>query len=720
VKDELKTKQQLLDELATLRVRAEEALGESEARLGQIIQQMPYPVEVCTPDGTAAMVNQAFLDLFGVPSADLVVGKYNVFDDPFTMEVMGLREEIERVYRGEVVFVPEIAAPLEQIDDKYGVSERVVKFHEIAMFPVLLRSGEIWRVVTMWKDVTERVRAEEALRRRNRELTMLNQIIAASASGLELEAVLQVACRELAQTFDVPQAAVALLNEDKTEASVAAEYLADGRPSALGHIIPVAGNPSFQHLLNRKTPLVVSDAQNDPRLAPIHHLMGERGTSSMLILPLVVEGDVVGSLGLDAVEPRQFSAEDIGLGWSVAGQVGAVLAQARLSKQRQRLEAQYHQAQKMEAVGRLTAGIAHDFNNLLTAINGFAELMQFELWPEDPLQELLAKILHSGRRAADLVRQLLAFSRNQISEPQVLDLNVVVSEMGHMLRRIITENIELETSLTPDLWAVKADLAQIEQVIVNLAVNARDAMPAGGKLVIKTANLVLDEAYVARHLEAQPGEHVLVAVTDTGMGMSEEVQAHLFEPFFTTKELGKGTGLGLATVYGIVKQSGGHVWVESEEGQGTTFKIYLPRARETARAALPPRSMADMPWGGETVLLVEDDEGVRDLAGRVLRSQGYNVLEAQDGQEALRVSAFPPSPIDLLLADVVMPGISGKVLADQLTQTRPDLKVLFMSGYTDEEIVQHGVLEPGIVLLQKPFNPMALARKVRQVLDAPE
>jgi two-component system cell cycle sensor histidine kinase/response regulator CckA len=332
----------------------------------------------------------------------------------------------------------------------------------------------------------------------------------------------------------------------------------------------------------------------------------------------------------------------------------------------------------------------------------------------------LAKILHSGRRAADLVRQLLAFSRNQISEPQVLDLNVVVSEMGHMLRRIITENIELETSLTPDLWAVKADLAQIEQVIVNLAVNARDAMPAGGKLVIKTANLVLDEAYVARHLEAQPGEHVLVAVTDTGMGMSEEVQVHLFEPFFTTKELGKGTGLGLATVYGIVKQSGGHVWVESEEGQGTTFKIYLPRARETARAALPPRSMADMPWGGETVLLVEDDEGVRDLAGRVLRSQGYNVLEAQDGQEALRVSAHQTDPIHLLLADVVMPGISGKVLADQLTQTRPDLKVLFMSGYTDEEIVQHGVLEPGIVLLQKPFNPMALARKVRQVLDTPK
>jgi two-component system cell cycle sensor histidine kinase/response regulator CckA len=301
----------------------------------------------------------------------------------------------------------------------------------------------------------------------------------------------------------------------------------------------------------------------------------------------------------------------------------------------------------------------------LTVINGFAELMRYELLPDDPCQELVVKILDAGQRAANLVRQLLAFSRKQIIEPRVLNLNAVVADMGKMLRHIIGEDVELKTILAPDLWLLRVDPAQIEQVIVNLAVNARDAMPSGGHLTIETANVILDKTYVASHLESQPGEHVLLAISDTGVGMSEEVKAHIFEPFFTTKETGKGTGLGLATVYGIVKQNGGNIWVYSEEGQGSTFKIYLPRTQEAAPPVAHQRRVADVPHGTETILLAEDDDGVRDLARRVLQGQGYTVLEARNGQEALLVSSRHTGPIHLLLTDVVMPGISGKVLAEQ-------------------------------------------------------
>jgi two-component system cell cycle sensor histidine kinase/response regulator CckA len=383
-----------------------------------------------------------------------------------------------------------------------------------------------------------------------------------------------------------------------------------------------------------------------------------------------------------------------------------------------RLEEQYYQAQKLEAVGRLTAGVAHDFNNILTAINGFSELVSMGLAPDNPLQDSVKKVLGSGQRAAGLVRQLLAFSRKQVVQPVVLNLNDVMANLEKMLGRIIGEDVELHTIPAPGLWLTMADATQIEQVILNLAVNARDAMPNGGKLTIETANVTLDEAYAASHLGTRPGEYVLLAVSDTGAGMSDEVKSRLFEPFFTTKELGRGTGLGLATVYGIVKQGGGDIRVYSEEGLGTTFKVYLPRIGRAAAPAAPAPANAEMPAGRETVLLVEDDEAVRELARRVLRSLGYTLLEASDGQEALRLAAGHPGSIHLLLTDVVLPGMSGVDMAKQLIQARPGLKTLFMSGYTDNAIAHHGVLDPGIAFLQKPFGPMELARKVRAVLDA--
>ena len=384
-----------------------------------------------------------------------------------------------------------------------------------------------------------------------------------------------------------------------------------------------------------------------------------------------------------------------------------------------RMEEQLRQSQKMEAVGRLAGGVAHDFNNLLTAISGYSDLLLQRLPYYSTLRRDVEEIRKAGDRAAALTRQLLAFSRRQVLQPKVLDLNAVVKNMGQMLRRLIGEDIELSTDLSPSLSRVKADPGQIEQVIVNLAVNARDAMPGGGRITIATADADLSPVHAAAHSEVRPGPHVLLSVSDTGHGMSDETQAHLFEPFFTTKERGKGTGLGLATVYGIVQQSGGHILVNSAADRGTTFLVYLPRvevhedgARGTDRPPVP-----DPFPGTETVLLAEDEEVVRHLAREILSVNGYKVLEAGNGREALLVSEAHSGEIHLLLTDVVMPKMSGRELTDRIRPLRPGLRILYMSGYTDDAILRHGVLEDGIPFLQKPFTSDELARKVREVLD---
>ncbi len=381
------------------------------------------------------------------------------------------------------------------------------------------------------------------------------------------------------------------------------------------------------------------------------------------------------------------------------------------------LEEQFRQAQKMEAVGQLAGGIAHDFNNLLTAILGNTQLLLRELPPGDSMRGDVEEIRKASERAASLTRQLLAYSRRQMLQPEVLDLNVVMAEMDKMLRRLIGEHIDLVAVFAPDLGRVRADPNQIEQVIVNLAVNARDAMPDGGKLTIETANADLDETFAQAHLGSVPGSYAMLAVTDTGVGMDATVRAHLFEPFFTTKEVGRGTGLGLATVYGIVKQSGGYISVYSEPGHGSSFKIYLPRI------ATPAEAPAGAPKGGpapgsETVLVVEDEPAVLTLSRRALEAQGYVVLAASDADAALRVVERHGGMIHLLLTDVVMPGLSGRELADRLSAQRPGIRVLYMSGYPGDAVVQHGTLPLGSAFLQKPFSPDGLARKVRDVLDA--
>jgi two-component system cell cycle sensor histidine kinase/response regulator CckA len=396
----------------------------------------------------------------------------------------------------------------------------------------------------------------------------------------------------------------------------------------------------------------------------------------------------------------------------------ARLTALRDVSQRQLLEAQLRQAQKMEAVGRLAGGVAHDFNNLLTVITSYSQLLMEDMGTADPRRADLEEIQKAAGGAATLTRQLLAFSRQQVLEPKVIDLDEVVAGAGKMLKRLIGEDIELVTVLAPDLGMVKADPGQVEQVIMNLAVNARDAMPDGGQLTIETTNVELGQQYAQEHLPVPPGSYVLFSVSDTGTGMDEATKARLFEPFFTTKEQGKGTGLGLATVYGIVKQSGGFIWVYSELGQGTTLKVYLPRVDEAVTGQTAPASPQSL-HGTETILIAEDAAPVRSVAREVLRRHGYRVLAAADGPSALELAAAHPGPIDLLITDVIMPEMSGRHLADRLKDLRTTLRVLFVSGYTDDAIVRHGILEPGIAFLQKPFTPESLARKVREVLDAP-
>jgi len=377
-------------------------------------------------------------------------------------------------------------------------------------------------------------------------------------------------------------------------------------------------------------------------------------------------------------------------------------------------------AQKMEAVGRLAAGIAHDFNNLLTAILGSTDLLLESLPADHPAREDAVESRQAALRAADLTRQLLAFSRQQVLAPRVLDLNDVVRDFERLLRRLIGEDVELHIVLAPGPAAtIRADPSQLEQVLVNLAVNARDAMPGGGILTIETANVALDDAYAANQPLVAAGDYMMIAMTDTGTGMDEETQARVFEPFFTTKERGKGTGLGLATVYGIVKQSGGYIWVYSELGIGTTFKVYLPRVPGPAEPPAAVPTTTSSLRGSETILVAEDQEEVRTLIRKILEARGYRVLTAATGAAALETAALHPGPIHLLVSDVVMPGMSGPEVSLFLTSTRNSVRTLYVSGYTDESIVHHGVLAEGVAFLQKPFTADGLARKVREVLDAP-
>jgi len=444
-----------------------------------------------------------------------------------------------------------------------------------------------------------------------------------------------------------------------------------------------------------------------------HFLRDDRDVMSSGQPKIIAEEPVTNPAG----ETRWFQTIKVPLRSPAEG-TATLLGVATEITERKRLEEQLLQSQKMEAVGQLAGGVAHDFNNILTAIVGYTDLLAAELASNVRQLEDLEEIRKAARRAAALTRQLLAFSRKQVLEPRIIDVNAVVLNLDKMLRSLISENIELKTDLADNLGAARADPNQIEQVIMNLAINARDAMPDGGTVTIETGNVTLDDAYAGQHVSVIPGEYVMLAVSDTGCGMDAKTQSRIFEPFFTTKPAGRGTGLGLSTVYGIVKQTGGNIWLYSEPGKGTTFKVYLP-----AIAALPEDigkvAPAEAPRrGAGTVLVVEDDEQLRRLTHRALDAQGYTVLVADRGGTALDIARRHKGEIDLLLTDVIMPDTNGRKLAETIRAARPGMRVLYMSGYPDGAIASHGMLEPGVAYLAKPFTTEAITRRVREVLEA--
>lgn len=691
----------------------------------------------------------------------------------------------------------------------------------------------------------ENARLHDETRRRNRELVLLNRVIAMSAASQDVHSMLQAVCRELALAFGEFQSFAILFIGEGTEASIIecdllgtpSSEAAGDSPSGDGlttrdEVVPATDNRLFQRLLADRAPLLLDAGRDDSVLASFRELMGSSDIASVLAVPLLANGDVAGCIGLHASRTHVFSTGELDLVRRVADQVSGAVVRNRLAETQQRLstaieqiaeavmitdteglilyvnpafeqvsgysrgdavgrhprilksgkqedavyqqlwrtiaagkawegrlvnrrkdgtlytgdliitpvrdqqgeivnyvatqhdvsreiqlEIQFHQSQKMEALGRLAGGIAHDFNNLLTIIHLSTRLLERQVEPNTTLWKHIQRIEETGERAANLTKQLLNFSRREIIEPQIVNLNDLVSELGGMLQRVLGEDIELVTTLGEDLWSLKADPSQIEQVIVNLAVNARDAMPEGGTLAIETANVILDQVYAGRHVDARHGEHVMLAVSDTGVGIPDDVREHLFEPFFTTKEREQGTGLGLSTVFGIVTRGDGHIRVISEEGEGARFEIYLPSTQERMAEVVPSATPLSEGEGTGTILLVEDEDGVRELTARTLIIQGYQVLVAGNGQEALQVSKGYEGHIDLLLTDVVMPLMDGRSLVKQLQPQRPDTRVLYMSGYADRPLVRQFMSDPKIAFLAKPFTMESLIAKVQTVLE---
>ena len=685
----------------TERRRVTEELAKSEERYRLLFINNPVPMWVYDIE------TLDFLDV-----NDAAIGSYGFTKEEFLSKtILDIRPE------------EEVPALLRYLAGKQDGSERirfwkhrkkdgtVIDVEIIShTFVVAGKKAEL----VLANDVTEQRRIGEIQERRAAHMALRADISAALAeSTASLKEVLEKCAEVLVQHLEVALAHVWTLNKE--------EDVLELQASASTRSLNAAREISFE--MEKISPgddkylaYITNDAQNDPRVLDKNWAERE-GMTAFAEYPLTLEGKPLGKIAIFARE--KLPEDTLDAMYSIADIISQGIERKRTEEALRQSEELLSQSQKLEAIGQLAGGIAHDFNNLLTAINGYSELSWRMLRDEDPIRRNLEEIKKAGERAAALTRQLLAFSRRQVLQPKALDLNAVVSDLEKMLTRLIGEDIDLQAALDSKLGSVQADPGQIEQVIMNLVVNARDAMPGGGKLTIETANVYLDKNYVAPLNSIAPGHYVMLAVSDTGMGMDEETIQRIFEPFFTTKEVGKGTGLGLATVYGIVKQSGGNVTVYSEPGRGTSFKIYLPRIDEIAPSAEQRlnQESSEIPHGTETILLAEDEDVVRKLTCEVLEMYGYRVLEAANGGSALLICERETEPIDLLLTDVVMPEMSGRELADRLLKIRPEMKILFMSGYTDNTISHQGILEEGENFIQKPFSPESLALKVREILD---
>jgi len=675
--------------------RAERALIESESKFRAVAETAA--TTICIHDSTRFLyVNRAGEKMLGYSRAELMRMNPLLLAHPDSREDMRRRGEAR--HRGE-------ALP-SRYELKILTKSEEVRWLDFNVTAIQFE-GKTATLATA-VDITERKRAEELQ-------AALYRIADQTSAATDLEMFYAAIHSIVGELMDARNFYVALYDEDTGLLSF--PYFMDERDPA----------PSPRPLRKRITEYVMRSGE--PQLAPAERFqelvrageIEEIGTPSVdwLGVPMKKGSKAFGVLVVQSYsENVRYGARDLEILNFVGQHVATAIEHKRSENALRHSEKQLWQSQKMEAVGRLAGGVAHDFNNLLTVIKGYTELMLEDLKPSDPMRTEMEEVQKAADRAAALTRQLLAFSRRQVLAPRVVNLNFLVEDMNKLMLRLLGEDIELSTKLDGGLGSVKADPGQIEQVIMNLAVNARDAMPKGGKLTLETANLELDQAYSREHAMVIPGSYVMLAISDTGCGMDAETLSHVFEPFFTTKEQGKGTGLGLSTVYGIVKQSGGYIWPYSELGMGTSFKIYLPRVDEMAERAQARAQASSGLRGTETILLVEDEEGVRGLTRQLLQRHGYTVLEAEHGEDALLLCERYSGPIHLVLSDVVLVQMSGRELVQRLAPLRREMKVLYMSGYSDEAIVHHGVLEPGTAFLQKPFTTESLMRKLREVLDS--
>ncbi len=638
--------------------QAEEALKVSEERYRRVIENINDVIYSISPSGELTFISGACEKLFGVP-AEVITGR-NINDLASMVPVSP-----EDFKKSNELFYEAVSKGLDSLSFEFTFKKQEGEIHlEIKQNIQYDDSGNVLGSFGVIRDITKRKSAEAALRESEARYRAL---FAGSTDGILIADI------ETRKFIFANPAICRMLGYSEEE--MLTKFVPDIHPKeSLEYVISVfEAHARGDMSLTSEVPCLRSDGKI---------IYAKINTSKIII------GERECNVGFftDVTEQKQ-------------------------------LEEQFRQSQKMESIGRLAGGVAHDFNNLLTVITGHTDMALMALDPNDPLCEDLEEIQKSAERASNLTRQLLAFSRKQTLQPKVLNLNKIIQDLDKMLRRIIGEDIALETVAEQNLWNVKVDPGQIEQVIVNLVVNARDAMPQGGKLTIETLNVNLDEEYCRTHATVKPGKNVMLAVSDTGIGMTKEVKEQIFDPFFTTKETGRGTGLGLSTVYGIVKQSDGHIWVYSELGKGTSVKIYLPMVLGEAEEIVRKVAFDKMPEGSETVLVVEDEDAVRDMVVRVLTQQGYQVIEAQSGGDAYILCQKLEKPVDLVVTDVIMPNMSGNELVDHLRNLFPDFKVLFMSGYTANAIVHNGILDAKTPYLQKPFRPKDLAIKVREVLD---